>query len=380
MEPKEEIKQVWESPTVACPPVSVFRTIPMVVAPAFGLPYPEGPGERGFLLDLQGMPLTVGRFYSAFGTSVAAALFRLVRWIPRRLALALGSSLGDAVYYLARRGRRHAARLRIERLYRRSAVEDLALALGPGHPRSELVRIVRDCFRTAGRSLAEILRIPAMTEHDIVSIVDADSFEPVERVLKRGKGLLVLLAHIGAWELLGPYLTARLGRPTCAIAQRLRHPKYDEVINHVRRSYGSEVIYQEMGARPVLAALRRNRPVFVLGDIDMPQLDGIFVDFFGRPAYTPIGPAALARASGAAIVPIFITWNGLRHRAHVLPEIEPVRTRDRDADIAGITRRWTKAVEDIVGRYPEQWVWFHRRWRTRPEDVRQDAPHPGDGA
>ncbi len=230
------------------------------------------------------------------------------------------------------------------------------------------MRIVRDCFRNMGRSLIETLRIPAMTEDEILRAVDADSFEPVERVLARGKGVIVLLAHVGAYELLARYFTMRFGRPTCGVAQRLRHPKYDEIINHIRRSYGTEVIYQEMGARPILAALRRNRPLFILGDIDMPQVDGVFVDFFGRPAYTPIGPAALARASSAAIVPIFITWRGLRHRVHVCPEIEPLRTRDRDADIAEITRRWTKAVEDIVRTYPEQWIWFHRRWRTRPRD------------
>lgn len=319
----------------------------------------------------------MGRFYTALGASTVAALFRLVRWIPRRLALALGSLLGGAMYHLARRSRGRAARAGLDHLYRRTAVKDLALALGPGRSRRELVGIVRECFRNMGRSLLETLRIPAIAERELISTTDADSLAPAERVLARGKGLIVLTAHVGAYELLARYLAMRFGRPSCGVAQRLRHRKYDEIVSRIRRASG-DVIYQEMGARPVLAALRRNRLLFILGDIDMPQLDGIFVDFFGRPAYTPIGPAALARASGAAIVPIFITWNGLRHRVHVCHEIEPIRTRDRDADIAEITRRWTKAVEDIVRRYPEQWVWFHRRWRTRPGDGSRSPRRHGE--
>ncbi len=249
-------------------------------------------------------------------------------------------------------------------------MRDVTLALGSSYSKRELARIVRASFRNAGKTLAETLRIPATSQQEMLSLIDveADSFAPAERVLARGKGLIVLTAHVGAWEAGGAYLAMRFGKPIYAIAMKLRSPRLDRIVTGIRRSTGVDVLPQDAGARPVFKALRRGRPVVVLGDIDMPQLDGGFGDFFGRPAWTPTGPAALSRLSGAAIVPMFTTWNGVRHRAHVLPVIEPVKTRATRADSVEITRRWTRAVEDIVRAYPEQWPWFHRRWRTRPED------------
>ena len=112
--------------------------------------------------------------------------------------------------------------------------------------------------------------------------------------------------------------------------------------------------------------MRENGALAILADQDVPRLDGVFVDFFGLPAHTPTGPVALARASGAGIVPFLITWKGRRHHLHVLPEVELVKTRDRRSDVIENTRAWSPVIEGFIRRYPEQWVWFHRRWRTRP--------------
>lgn len=309
---------------------------------------------------------------------------RGVRRLPRRLALILGERLGGLAYRFSRRDPRRAAAQNLDRYHRRTAIKNLELAFGRRLPRRELVRIARGCFRTLGRSLMQTLRIPTMTLGEMLSLIDADTFEPAERALARGKGLIFLSAHLGAWELLAGYIARRYNLSCYMVVRRFSYEAVNELIVGIRRSAGLEIIYQGEGAKPaVLAALRRNLPVLILADAHMPQVSGVFVDFFGRPAHTPVGPAALARASGAGIVPVFITWQGLQHRVHVLPEIELVRTEDKQADLIENTQAWTRVVEDIIRRYPEQWPWFHRRWRTGPRrgrKVPQAEPRGGGGS
>jgi len=271
--------------------------------------------------------------------------------LPRRLVLRIGEGLGAAGYHLFPRERRR-------------MIANLTIAFGRSRPCREIVGIARGCFRSIARSAFETLRLPSMSDEEICSLVDADSFGPAEKVLARGKGMLVLAAHIGTWELLAAYLAIRLGRPFHAVGRRLYFEGYNRSLVDVRKSRGVETVYQDEGARPALRILRSNRPLGILADQDVERLDGVFVDFFGRPAYTPTGPAALARASGAGMVPFFAVWNGRRHRVHVLPEVELVRTGDKRADDSENTRRWSTVVEDMIRRYPEQWGWFHRRWRS----------------
>jgi KDO2-lipid IV(A) lauroyltransferase len=297
--------------------------------------------------------MKLNRIYRPFFAWLMRTFSRLAQAVPRRLALAIGDQLGRAVYHLCSRDRR-------------LALEHLTLAFGRTRSRREIYAIARRCFRLIGRSAVEVLRLPAMTEEELVSVVDCDSVADIEQVLARGKGMILLTAHFGAWELLGAYGAIRLGRPFYAVGRRLYYSPFDDVITSIRRGAGVETVYQEEGARRLLKVLRRNRPLALVGDQDIPRLDGVFVDFFGRPARTPTGPVALARVSGAGIVPSFITWKGRRHHVHVLPEVELVRTRDRHADFLENTRRCTKATEDIIRRYPEHWMWFHRRWRTQP--------------
>ena len=295
----------------------------------------------------------LGAVYRPLIAALLRATARVFRRVPRRLALALGEGIGLVAFSLARRDRRR-------------ALAHLRLAFGRTRSGRELARIARAAARNLGRSLVETMRLPAMTEDEIESLVDADSFAPAEEVLARGRGMIALTAHLGAWEAGGAYLAIRLGKPLHAVARRLYFRPYNDLLVEIRKSAGIEVVYQDRGARPLLDVLRRNGALVVLADQDVPSLDGVFVDFFGRPAWTPTGPAALARASGAGIVPIFMTWKGRRHHLHVLPEVKLVRTHDRQADALKDTRAWSQAIEQVIRRHPEQWVWFHRRWRTRP--------------
>lgn len=273
--------------------------------------------------------------------------------IPRRLALEFGELLGQMAYAVMGKARREALKnLTIARI---------------GCSAAERGRIARECFKCFGKSLIETLRLPAMSTDELRSIVRADDFAPVERVLARGRGLIVLSAHIGAWEVLAAYLALRLGRPFHAMGARIHYGPYDELLVGIRRASGVETVYRDGGARESLHLLRENKPLGILADQDIPSSDGVFVEFLGRPSWTPTGPAALARASGAGMVPIMITWEGLFHRVHVLEEIDIVRTADRRSDLIENTQRWSRAVESVIVARPEQWAWFHRRWRTVPK-------------
>lgn len=297
--------------------------------------------------------MRLNRIYRPFFAWLMRAFARLAQTVPRRLALVIGEQLGRAVYHICARDRR-------------LTLEHLTLAFGRTRSRREIHAIARRCFRLIGRSAIEVLRLPAMTEEEIASLVDSDSMAPAEQVLARGRGVILLTAHFGAWEFLGAYGAIHFGRPFYAVGRRLYYSPFNEVVTAIRRGAGVETVYQKEGARRLLRILRKNRPLALVGDQDVPRLDGVFVDFFGRPAWTPTGPVALARASGAGIVPGFITWRGLRHHVHVMPEVELVRTRDRRADFLENTRRCAKATEDIIRRYPDHWMWLHRRWRTQP--------------
>jgi len=291
------------------------------------------------------------RIYRPLIALMLRGLSRVAGALPRRLVLAMGEGLGAAGFHLFPGERRR-------------MIANLTIAFGRSRPRREIVGIARGCFRSIARSAFETLRLPSMSEAEILANVDIGSFAPVEKALARGRGVIALSAHLGTWELLCAYLAIRWGKPLYGIGRRINYEAYDRWLVKLRRSCGIETIYQDAGARPALRILKSGRPLIILADQDVARLDGVFVDFFGRPAYTPTGPAALARASGAGMVPFFIVWNGRRHRLHVLPEVDLARTGDKKADDAENTRRWSAVVEDIVRRYPEQWGWFHRRWRS----------------
>lgn len=328
--------------------------------------------------------------YSAISVRILAVLIRFSRWVPRNLALGAGDRLGRLMFVLAKLNSRR-SKNQIEKkrycfidLSLDRSLDDLSQAFGDTLTPREMTEVARGSFRNAGRSMIESLRLPKLPKSELLSMVDSDPFDPVHRVLDRGKGLLILTPHLGAWEILASYLVQTLDRPFSVIVQRQRYSPYNTLFDSVRYDgAGVRVIFQDSGARPILTALRQNLPVGILADLNMPKLHGAYVQFFGRPAYTPLGPAALARASGAGVVPIFIRWkagsganpSALRHHVHILPEVEFVRTAHKQADILENTQRWTRVIEGIVHTYPDQWIWFHRRWATDKNSTTPDRTH-----
>lgn len=230
-----------------------------------------------------------------------------------------------------------------------------------------IARIARRTFRHFGGSalwtLATLERDPRRLCRG-VAMEGRETMRQLARDARRGQGGMIFTGHFGNWELLG-----RLGGtylPLSLVGRRLRHPELDALVTSMRRGDGGQIIYQHEGARPILRALRDGRLVSVLIDQDVPKLNSVFVPWFGTLASTPVGPAQLAVAAGAPCVSIFLLRRAGRWVMHVGPVVRPDRGPDREAAAHALTATMTAYQEALVRRYPEQWVWWHKRWRIRP--------------
>ena len=275
--------------------------------------------------------------------------------LPAGARLAVGESLGSLAYHLAGRERRR-------------ALDNLSKAFGNEKPREELEQIARASFRNLGRSAAELCglwRAPQEKIRELFAVGDVP--DKVNQLLAGGKGLVVVTAHLENWELLVACGHAA-GYPMAAVARRIYFEKYDQMIMGMRRRFGMEIIYQDESPRKLLRALRDGKILAVLADQDVRRLDGVFVPFLGRPAFTPTGPVALALAAKAPLVLGHTVRVGRdRHKVIFSDPIEFDRSDKKKAVVEG-TRAWSAMVEAAIRRWPEQWVWMHRRWRTKLSD------------
>lgn len=248
--------------------------------------------------------------------------------------------------------------------YRRRASKHMRQVFGDSHDDRWYTHVIRKMFMNLGRNLAEFLHIPRFSRRRFATLIDGARFRDViSAALSSGRGVLCVTGHIGNWELLAAYCAKFF--PTAVIAKRIYFEKFDREVVKRRRRLGLEVIYQEEGLRPVVAALRSGRVVGILADQDIPEVAGVFVDFLGREAYTPVAPAALVLGSGTPLFAVCVErLDGGSHKIHISGPVEHPDTGNRDRDRLELTRRWSRILCEFIREHPEQWVWFHRRWRT----------------
>ncbi|MEE8574724.1 MAG: lysophospholipid acyltransferase family protein, partial [Thermodesulfobacteriota bacterium] len=185
--------------------------------------------------------------------------------------------------------------------------------------------------------------------------------------LKRGKGLMFSTAHFGNWELMAAYCGLR-GYPLAVVARRQKMDVFERYISWVRARSGNVVVEKKKSMRKLMRMLKDNGILGILMDHNVTRSEGVFVDFLGTPASTNKGPALLAVKMEVPVVPAFIVREGRGHKIVIGDEVHLVSTGDKDSDIVENTRRIIGPINDIIRRYPEQWFWVHRRWRTRPLD------------
>ena len=272
--------------------------------------------------------------------------------IPRRLSRGVGTSLGRLAFFTMKK-------------LRRVGFQNLGLAF-PGLAEAEHRRILKSSFEQLGRQLAEFCQMRHYSPKQISSFIHYDGLDRYEAAVSRGKGVFVLTGHLGAWEL-SSFFHSLMGFPMGMVIRRLDNLIADEQVNRIRCQHGNRVLHKDDFARGLLSEMRAGRTVGILMDTNMTPPQGVFVPFFDRLACSASGLARVARKTGAAVLPGFLLEEPAgRYRLHFGEEIELTSTEDADADAMVNTARFTKVLEGYIRQYPEQWLWMHRRWKTRP--------------
>jgi KDO2-lipid IV(A) lauroyltransferase len=281
------------------------------------------------------------------------AVARTLGWLPRGWARLLAGALAWSVYQLHGRLRCVGQR-------------NLELALPELSPQ-ERDHILRRLFRSLGWQLVEFCRMARYTPENTRSWIRTEGLENYLAAKARGKGVLIVTGHMGAWEL-SSFYHSLMGHPMGMVIRRLDNRRLDEFVNSIRCLHGNRILHKDDFARGLLTAMRKGETVGILMDTNMTPPQGVFVEFFGHEACTASGLARVALKTGAAVLPGFMLWEEAEHRyvLHFGPELVLERSGDTEAEIVAATQQCTNAIESWIRRYPDQWLWIHRRWKTRP--------------
>jgi Kdo2-lipid IVA lauroyltransferase/acyltransferase len=282
---------------------------------------------------------------------------KVLEILPQGAARWLASAVARVLYVLS-------AKLR------KTAEFNLRLAF-PEWAESQRQQVIRNMTTNLGRMAAEFARMPKYSAANIQELVVLEGHENFLQGHQQGKGVLYLTGHIGAWEL-SSFAHALYGYPLHYMARPLDNRKLDELVNRYRSLSGNRPIYKNESARLMLKVLKDAGTVGILADQNTMPSEGVFVDFFGTPACSTTGLARVALHTGAAVVPGYAYWDEAikKYRLRFELPVELVRTGDNERDIFENTQKFTKVLEEIIRKYPDQWVWVHGRWNTRPPGER----------
>jgi KDO2-lipid IV(A) lauroyltransferase len=265
-------------------------------------------------------------------------------WMPLWLARLLAGGLAFAFY--GAHGR-----------LRRVGFRNLEMAL-PDLSQAGRRRILRGVYRHLGWQLVEFCRMTRYTAENTRDRIGVEGLENFLAAQARGKGVLIVTGHLGAWEL-SSFYHSMVGHPMGMVIRRLDNRRLDAFVNGIRCLHGNRVLHKDDFARDLLRAMRAGDTVGILMDTNMTPPQGVFVNFFG---------VRVALKTGAAVLPGFMLWEPAERRyvLHFGPEIVFERSAGHEADIQAATQQCAAATESWIRRYPDQWLWIHRRWKTRP--------------
>ncbi|OGX05248.1 MAG: hypothetical protein A3G87_06555 [Omnitrophica bacterium RIFCSPLOWO2_12_FULL_50_11] len=307
------------------------------------------------------------RFYLYLLLGAVQQFFLIV---PRSAGHALAACMGTCAWWM----------LPSQRV---STLRHLDQAFGSEISAAERYKIGCGVFVHLSKTAVDVCRFPKLTRQRIVDLVRLDEGTgKLDEALSRGQGVIALTGHLGNWELLASYFRF-LGYQGRLVGRRIYFDCYDHFVISLRENALVRTIYRDEAVRLVLEQLKKNHMVGMSADQDIDSLEGIFVPFFGRESWTPVAPAKIALASGAAIVPMYMIREGRRYRLFIKDPIWPNRSRPRDVAVREMTEAWSRVVEQMIRRYPDQWVWNHDRWKTKPagrneaaENVKEEKVYP----
>jgi KDO2-lipid IV(A) lauroyltransferase len=286
---------------------------------------------------------------------IARVMLALFRLLPLRVAIWLGGRLVGLVYHFSGRLRRVGQR-------------NLALAF-PERPEEERQRLLRDSFTSLGRLFGIFSHFSRRNHEAMKRLILPEGLPRLKAAQEEGRGMILFTGHVGAWEL-SSFALSLFGHPLSFLVRRIDNPKIEELVESARMSLGNRTIDKRSAAREMLQLLQNRGTLGILVDLNTLDREAIFVDFFGVPASTTFIVAKLALRTGVPLLPVFAPWDE-REKKFVLRIDEPIKfepTGDETEDVRQLTQAYTRVVENYVRRYPDQWLWIHRRWKTRPPD------------
>jgi Kdo2-lipid IVA lauroyltransferase/acyltransferase len=296
-----------------------------------------------------------GKLQTFVEYAAAKSVLGTLAHLPPRTAMSVGRSVGKLAYLLASD-------------LRRTGAINLRLAF-PEKTEAERAQLLRECFDSLGRQLGLFSQLSTRSLEELQSLIEPHGLEhlAVAKAQMNG-GLILFTAHLGAWELtsFGPSL---FGHPFSFLVRRIDNPKIEQFVDKTRVRFGNETIDKLSAARSMLKLLRSNGVLGLLPDLNALDSEAIFVDFFGTPAATNFIMAKLALRTKAPIIPIFAPWNEQKRKYLLLigPPVCFEPTGNEDEDVRQLTTKLSQLIEDQIRRYPGQWLWIHKRWKTRPK-------------
>lgn len=283
------------------------------------------------------------------------ALIKLIRFVPRRSAMAMTRALAAIYYSLFKKNRV-------------LTIRHLMLAFENEKTDREIRQIAKGVYYHFAVTLVDVIRIPNFVKEGINTYIRAENLDILEKARKEGKGAIILTGHFGNWELMGAWM-AQNKQNIRVVGSPLVNPWLDKLVVNMRNQAGYQNITRGQGTREILRALKRGDVVGMLIDQDMKDISGVFVNFFGKKAHTPTGPLVLAAKFNVPIIPMFMhLTENLTYHVTCYPPIELIDTGNLEADLISNTQKCSDIYESVIRRHPEQWVWFHKRWKRQPAD------------
>ncbi len=278
--------------------------------------------------------------------------FKVIGLIPRPLAHRCGNAMGR-LWYVA------------DRRHREIVLRNLTHAFGQEKTGDEIKKIAKNVFKNLSRIVFEIGWSLWQNREAFEKYIRVEGVSDYLKALEKGKGVLLLVGHIGNWELL-PIASRLSGKKVNTVYRPLDFEPLDLFFAYLRTRFGDDVVPRSGALKKILSFLKQGQTVAMLMDQNVGWRKGVFVEFFGRRACTNKAMALLAMKTGAAVVPILTAREGDAYRVKWGPEIPLIKTGDKTRDVEENTRQYNNVIEAFIRQYPDQWLWMHQRWKTRP--------------
>jgi KDO2-lipid IV(A) lauroyltransferase len=295
------------------------------------------------------------KLQSTLEYSLARVILSSLGALPRRAAIAVGVGIGRIAYLLPGN-------------LGRTGERNLQIAF-PDMDQRERTRLLRGCFESLGRLLGEFSQLPKATPEKLRRLIEYDEvgLRHLREAEKNKRGVIFLTGHLGVWEL-HSFGWSALEYPLSFLVRPLDNERLEAMVEGIRTRFGNRAIDKKSAARQSLRVLREGGTLGILSDLNTQPYEGVFVPFFGKLACTTAGIATLALKTDAVVIPTCAVWDRKKKRYffHGDPPVELVRTGDHAKDIEVNTANFAAAIERMVRLYPDQWLWIHKRWKTRP--------------